>query len=332
MDGLDLHMMNEKMAARGEREQDIPTNRQREKPLMYTPTMFPKLVDPSRIAMLSTAEERALAIWCKEMARKDVELTPQNVIEAANSLMQRKMRDVDEKKPLKIPRPADNLWFNGFQDRYKKFNLGIGSLHREKNAEKPGKHGTEDEEIGLDMFSCNEFCELEQTEIGSLLFIRNSMIVRCHEFEITPPRQLKMCVQTEKGDRNGMMVWIPAFSAIRPTEIRMELVHKKAELRLRDVADMPIGYAPQIINKALRKTITDELATRITCKVTGGLRPSIIPWRSTHHGRLVLPADYCIHVAPGRERDTQRMVEQFVKFCSMTRNTLKWLMDNTVDC
>lgn len=133
----------------------------------------------------------------------------------------------------------------------------------------------------------------------SSVTIQNSVIKGYHAYKIRPPittPSTKLVVEPEYTnihDLNACLVWLPPLANF-PEDIHAMMTDEKRQLRLEDVAGLPIGHVPRSMAGCFR-TILDA-GGDIVAEATGEPVPSFPPWPEPKHegGGVVIPANYII--------------------------------------
>ncbi|KAH3713528.1 hypothetical protein DPMN_073320 [Dreissena polymorpha] len=130
--------------------------------------------------------------------------------------------------------------------------------------------------------------------------LKNSVIKGYHVFMIrpfitSPPTQLIVDRDySNKKDPDACLVWLPALETF-PISVHDTVTDEKRQLKLSDIAGLPIGHVPKILSNFF-SLIINEGGT-ITAQVTGEPVPSFPPWPAPNEeGRgVVLPCNYVIN-------------------------------------
>ena len=130
------------------------------------------------------------------------------------------------------------------------------------------------------------------------MVLRNSVIKGYHFFQIrppntTPPTQLLVQPEyTNIHDECASLVWLPELDTF-PDHMHSLITDEKRQLKLQDVANLPIGHVPRNLAGFFRPLMESG---RIVAEVTGEPVPSFPPWPALKEegGGVVLPCNYII--------------------------------------
>ena len=129
--------------------------------------------------------------------------------------------------------------------------------------------------------------------------LKHSVIKGYHAFEIrppmtTPPTLLNVEPEyTNIKDESACLVWIPPLDLFTRDQHLMT-TDEKRQLKLEDVAGLPIGHAPRSLAPHFRFVLDN--GGEVFAEVTKEPIPSFSPWPEpkAEGGGVVLPCDYMI--------------------------------------
>ena len=132
------------------------------------------------------------------------------------------------------------------------------------------------------------------------LILKNFVVKGYHVYKIRPPYTNPATLltidreYTNKHDAHACIVWLPPLDSF-PKEKHDMLTDAKRQLRLSDIAGLPIGHVPKSLSSDFRSII--DAGGEIHAEVTGHPIPSFSPWpeKSEEGGGVVLPCQYIIN-------------------------------------
>ena len=88
------------------------------------------------------------------------------------------------------------------------------------------------------------------------------------------------------------MVWLPPLDSF-PDNIHHSITDVKRQLKLEDIAGLPIGHVPRTLAGYFRSVLKDGC---VFAEITGDPIPSFSPWpeKDEEGGGIVLPCNYII--------------------------------------
>ena len=130
------------------------------------------------------------------------------------------------------------------------------------------------------------------------MILRNSVIKGYHAFQIRPPFTTPpTCLHVEPEYTNihdicACLVWLPPLDSF-PDNIHHSITDEKRQLKLEDIAGLPIGHVPRTLAGYFRSVLEDGC---VFAEVTGDPIPSFSPWpeKDEEGGGIVLPCNYII--------------------------------------
>lgn len=134
-------------------------------------------------------------------------------------------------------------------------------------------------------------------ESSGKIVIDKCVIKGYHAFKIRPPYVTPMPLlpvdreYSNTKDENACLVWLPPLSSFS-SDIHDLVTDEKRQLKLSDVAGLPIGHVPKCLSKFFC-TILDD-GGEITAEPTGPPVPSFPPWPapSEEGGGIVIPCKF----------------------------------------
>ena len=129
------------------------------------------------------------------------------------------------------------------------------------------------------------------------MILANAVIKGYHAFQIKPPKtSVNLTVDreyTNKHDENACLVWLPPLDNF-PEHMHSEYTDTKRQLKLEDIAWLPVGHVPRPLAGHFR-TILDE-GGQVFAQITGEPVPSFPPWPAPKEegGGVVIPCNYRI--------------------------------------
>ena len=131
------------------------------------------------------------------------------------------------------------------------------------------------------------------------IILENSVIKGYHAYQIKPPSTdppTKLIVDREYtniSDKDACLVWLPELETF-PRSLHDMVTDQQRQLKLSDVAGLPIGHAPRILASFFRTVLDNEGAIHAVC--TGNPCPSFPPWPAPTEigGGVVIPCKFFI--------------------------------------
>ena len=119
-----------------------------------------------------------------------------------------------------------------------------------------------------------------------------------HAFQIRPPFTTpcaRLHVEPEYTNIHDIcacLVWLPPLDSF-PENIHHSITDEKHQLKLEDIAGLPIGHVPRTLAGYFRSVSEDGC---VFAEVTGDSIPSFSPWpeKDEEGGGIVLPCNYII--------------------------------------
>ncbi|XP_062618275.1 uncharacterized protein LOC134279876 [Saccostrea cucullata] len=120
-----------------------------------------------------------------------------------------------------------------------------------------------------------------------------------HAFKIRPPftsPPTRLLVDREYSnikDDNACLVWLPPLNKF-PQHIHNDITDEKRQLKVSDIAGLPIGHVPRCLSAHFRNILDN--GGEIFAEVTGQPVPSFHPWPEPNKegGGVVLPCKYIL--------------------------------------
>lgn len=112
------------------------------------------------------------------------------------------------------------------------------------------------------------------------------------------PTRLPVDIEyTNITDQHASLVWIPELTYF-PTDLHNVTTDVKRNLKLSDIAGLPVGHAPRGLSFAFRQLIENNC--QIHAMTIGEPCPSFPPWPPVMEkgGGVVIPCDYVITCSP----------------------------------
>ncbi|XP_048757423.2 uncharacterized protein LOC125667806 [Ostrea edulis] len=146
--------------------------------------------------------------------------------------------------------------------------------------------------------------EIAHVEQSSSLASTKIIIDKCvvkgyHVFKIRPPYTpppTRLIVDREYSnikDSNACLVWLPPLNNF-PPNIHNDITDEKRQLKVSDIAGLPIGHVPKCLSAHFRNILDN--GGEIFAEVTGQPVVSFPPWPEPNEegGGVVLPCKYIL--------------------------------------
>ncbi|XP_077983099.1 uncharacterized protein LOC144437939 [Glandiceps talaboti] len=155
----------------------------------------------------------------------------------------------------------------------------------------------------IDGFRCSGIYPLDVSKIKnrrnlSRITILNAVIEGYHVFQTHPPENVELLIKKEYGNgEHSLMIYLPELADI-PEGMHDVITDDVRQLKLAQVASLPMGVVPSILNEGLYKCMFQEDA-KVTCCVSGNPRQNIPPpgeENEEEEDSAVIPASYHIYV------------------------------------
>ena len=98
---------------------------------------------------------------------------------------------------------------------------------------------------------------------------------------------------SNEHDENACLVWLPPLNMF-PPDIHDEFTDVRRQLKLRDIAGLPVGHVPKCLSSYFRNVLDKD--GHIYAVVTGEPTPSFPPWPapSADGGGVIIPCKFII--------------------------------------
>lgn len=141
--------------------------------------------------------------------------------------------------------------------------------------------------------------EIKNSSSSSKIIINKCVVKGYHAFKIRPPftsPPTRLLVDREYSnikDVNACLVWLPPLNKF-PPHMHDNITDAKRQLKLSDIAGLPIGHVPRCLSSHCRDVLDN--GGEIYAEVTGQPVPSFHPWPEPNEegGGVVLPCKYIL--------------------------------------